>query len=68
MTMQELREAILSAYLYVDKATQATEGHGDAAYKAGNTKRQHALERTAHALMQAQTLLTDAMIALEDSK
>lgn len=65
---QALKETVLSAYLYVDRAIDEATALGEAAHMAGNTQAQHKLERTAYALMQAKNKLIEAMIETEDAR
>lgn len=62
MNMQEVKDAILAAYMSVDRAIDEATRQGEAAHEAGATQTQHTLERTTYALMQARGSLIEAMI------
>jgi hypothetical protein len=59
---QALKDAILAAYLQVDKAIDAATVLGGAAYSEGNKELQHTMERKAYALTRARIELINAMI------
>lgn len=65
MIEQELREALMSAWMGTDKAYIATAKAGIAAHEAGNREAQYALEAITQEIGVARKHMMTAMLKLE---